>query len=84
MSRARLVQAVGRTARKVRVDRLKGGDFVDLEGDRFADPDGSSPCFQMQYKMVMEVVRETPGCVCVHFDGFSCGFPPDHELEVVP
>jgi hypothetical protein len=81
-------------AAKRYVRDLQPGDRVDLEGDAFADPDyipsgedapegymGSR--FQFEFERVMEVEQETPDCIRVDFEsGFSCGFPPDHLVDV--
>jgi hypothetical protein len=66
-----------------RVVDLRPGDYVDLEGDRFADPLRNKPTLQFIYQMVDAVERETADCVAVWFDGFDCvGFPPDHLVAV--
>lgn len=75
-------------AAKRRVDQLRPGDRVDLEGDAIADPyenpeDSEHPEFQFEFERVLEVERETPDCIRVDFEsGFSCGFPPDHLVDV--
>lgn len=67
------------------VKDLHPGMFVDLEGDRFADPHGENPALQYEYTLVDHVERETPACVAVYFEGFDCvGFPPDHLIWVEP
>lgn len=76
-----------------RVDMLRTGDRVDLEGDIFADPRGGAtdslsmedsdhPEFAMEFQTVREIDRESDECICVYFDNFACGFPPDHWLDV--
>ena len=63
---------------------LRIGDRVDLEADTFADPahDPHSP-FQFEFEVVAGVERETDDCTRVDFEsGFSCGFPPDHLVDV--
>ena len=62
---------------------LKRGDLVDLEGDRFADPQGNNPMFQTELMHVTNVTRETEACTAVAFEGWDvCGFPPDHVVTV--
>lgn len=73
-----------------RVDMLRIGDRVDLENDIFADPDGyvsgpnnsSHPEFQYEFQEVLEIERESEDCICVYFNNFACGFPPDHWIDV--
>ena len=73
-----------------RVDALRIGDRVDLEADIFADPYGGSdvadsphPEFAFEFEVVADIERETPDCIRVDFEsGFSCGFPPDHWIDV--
>jgi len=67
---------------KKRADEIREGDMVDLQGDVFADPAGDHVCFEFLYQTVHEAERETPSCVRIDFDNFSCGFPPSHVLEV--
>lgn len=68
------------------VSDLRVGDYVDLEGNIFADPftDGESPHpeFAFEFQEVCEIEFETPDCTVVHFNNFSCGFPPDHWIDV--
>lgn len=74
-----------------RVDALRIGYRVDLECDCFADPDGYTrgpdasdhPEFAFEFERVESIERETPDCIRVDFEsGFSCGFPPDHLIDV--
>lgn len=69
-------------AAKCRIDQLRVGDRVDLEGDQYADPGHDRPDFQCEFQVVSEIEHETAYCVVVHFDNFSCGFPPDHMVDV--
>ena len=66
---------------KKRAADLMPGDLVDLEDDPFAD-NGEHPEFEFEFCEVIDVERETPDCVRVDFDNYSCGFPVDHELEI--
>lgn len=74
-----------------RVDMLKIGDRVDLENDIFADPcaknslglgDSEHPEFAYEFQTVHEIEQESADCICVYFDNFACGFPPDHWIDV--
>lgn len=82
---------------KRRVDELKVGDRVDLEGDIFADPSGGAtdsitmgdtdhPEFAFQFEMVATITLEphdVEPCIAVEFEsGLIFGFPPDHMIEV--
>lgn len=62
---------------------LKVGDSVDLYGDQYADPnkDDQKP-FAFMYETVEEVKQETTNCIRVVFCTITCGFPPDHEVQV--
>jgi hypothetical protein len=75
----------------IRARDLRPGDLLDLEGDPYADPRGDSLSadgehfygFEYELAEVVEPVEfETPTCVVVHTDMVSCGFPPDHEINV--
>lgn len=65
------------------VSALRVGDHVDLEGDIFADPDRERLEFTYEFAVVEAIEHETGDCTRVDFEGgFSCGFPPDHWLDV--
>jgi hypothetical protein len=65
------------------IARLRVGDMVDLEGDKYADQNRDHPTFESEYVMVASIERETPACLVVGFEGFDMvGFPPDHLLPV--
>ena len=75
-----------------RIDALRIGQRVDLEGDMFADPDyyasgdpdtSEHPEFQYEFEVVAAVEPETPECTLAIFEsGYACGFPPDHLVSV--
>ena len=75
-----------------RVDALRPGDRINLEADVIADPDyfetgdplsSEHPEFQFEFQIVKSVEQEDSDCIRVDFEsGFSCGFPPDHWLDV--
>lgn len=68
---------------KKAIKDLQSGDLVDLQGDKHADPQSDVVSYKFEYAEVEAVVRETRQCYVVHFCGDkSCGFPPDHEVEV--
>lgn len=70
----------GAVKRKVR--DLRVGDRVDLEGDEIAD-NGEHPEFQFEFQTVLTLEREGEDCIVVGFEsGFTCGFPPDHMIDV--
>jgi hypothetical protein len=67
----------------VKVKDLRERDYVDLEGDPYADPQSDKPEYEFEYAIVAGIERETPTCVRVDFEtGNSVGFPPDHEVDV--
>lgn len=66
----------------VAIKDLRPGDMVDLEGDKYADPDGGNAMLADRLHEVDFVEVETRGCTCVDFLDYSCGFPPDHEVRV--
>lgn len=80
-----------------RVDALKPGDRVDLQSDIVADPAGylaaergdysgefsEHPEFEFEFEAVMTITPETADCILIEFEsGFTCGFPPDHWVDV--
>lgn len=77
----------------IRIDQLKIGQRVDLEGDTIADVLGymthgeetDHPEFVFDYEVVLDLIPEGPDCICVHFNsGFACGFPPEHLVDIDP
>jgi hypothetical protein len=66
------------------VSNLQSGDMIDLFGDAFADPNKDpSRSFKFEFETVLEVKQETHDCFRVDFEsGFSCGFPPNHEVRI--
>ena len=64
-----------------RVDMLRIGDRIDLEGDKIADPDKSDD-FVYEFTRVESVKLETPDCVLVETSQGCFGFPPGHMIEV--
>lgn len=65
-----------------RVDMLRIGDRVDLENDKFADPNGTNESPLFEFLTVGTIERETRGCIRIDFDNYSCGFPPNHWVDV--
>lgn len=68
--------------RMTRVDELREGDCVDLEGDPFSDPDGDDPRFETEYAVVEAVEFETENCIVIHYGNHACGYPPNHRVPV--
>lgn len=67
------------------VKDLLPGDRVDLESDRYADPDHDDIGYECEYAIVEEVIQETDDCVLVHFASTpSIGFPTDWTVRVDP
>lgn len=71
----------------VRADQVKVGDLLDLEGDRFADPENGggvelpTNAFEFELAEVTEVELETADCVRIGGLGFCVGFPVGHMLK---
>ena len=66
-----------------KVTELREGDHVDLQGDRYADPDAEHPEYEFDYAVVDTLQWEGPGCLVVHFESTdSVGFPPTHNVRV--
>jgi hypothetical protein len=72
----------------IKAANVKAGDRLDLEGDKFADPNGDGIGesghfygFEFELAEVESVVRETPGCILIHTSLGSFGFPPDHLIK---
>lgn len=66
------------------VSELKPGDLVDLQGDKYADPNNDHPELEFELQVVDAVERETDTCIAIWFDDFDCvGFPPDHVVQVL-
>ena len=65
------------------MQELQIGDVVDLEGDRFADPDGSNDFLKYELVTIEDIERETGDCTCIYFQDFDAvGFPVDYMLDV--
>lgn len=73
------------SAPRLAVEDLIPGEHVDLEGDRYADPNGDTIAYQSEYAVVDSVEIETPKCTVVHFiNGPSIGFPTGWTLKKDP
>ena len=68
------------TKTRVRAEDIRPGDVVDLEGDRYADPNGEDVSFRHEHAIVSNVERETPECVRLDLADESYGFPVTHHL----
>ena len=65
-----------------RADMLRIGDRIDLEGDKFADPNGTKEDFVYGFAGVKSVTLKTAYCVLIETSQGAFGFPPDHMVEV--
>lgn len=67
-------------------DKLETGHAelsVDLEGDKYADPDNSNRAYEDLFAEVIGATKETSECIVLHFEGMpSVGFPIYHQLKV--
>lgn len=66
----------------MKVRDLKPGMLLNLEGDPYADPDHDNVYLEYEFQVVVTVEEETPECVVVYCENFTCAFPPDHDVEV--
>ncbi len=64
------------------VNQVQVGWQLDLEGDKYADPEGVSAFFWAEYAEVTYVEWETPGCILIAGDGWAFGAPPEHQVKV--
>jgi hypothetical protein len=65
------------------VKDLKPGDLIDLQNDRYADPDGIIVIYECQYCEVAELDQETDTCIVVYFaNSHAVGFPPNHKVKL--
>lgn len=65
-----------------RADQVRIGDRIDLEDDKYADPNGTNEEFPFEFATVTRVERETDQCVLIETTQGSFGFPPDHWIDV--
>lgn len=66
-----------------RVEELREGDKIDLEGDAYADPDKTEIYYQCEYVEVIDIKWEGENCVVISTEAGVVGFPPKHEVKVV-
>ncbi len=67
---------------EILIRQLTPGMKVDLEGDRYADPDRSSAALEYELAEVVGINWETASCVRVDTTEGAYGFPPDHSVIV--
>ena len=68
---------------RVQIRDLQIGDRVDLENDRYANPNIDHPLYEFEMAVVSDVAPETPTCTAVTFeDGTQVGFPPNWYVEI--
>ena len=77
-----LLESINMTSITKAVRDLVVGDMVDLAGDHYADPKRDQPALECEYQIVSWLEVETPACICVFFEGFVCGFPPEHLVKL--
>lgn len=65
---------------RVPVSALAEGDRIDLEGDKYADPQHEHPMYPFEDAVVIGVEPETENCTVIHIEGESIGFPPSHYV----
>lgn len=62
---------------------LRPGDYVDLAGDLYADPDNSEPDWTYEYAEVVAVTQSPNGGFVVEFhNSTAVAFPANHELRL--
>ena len=64
------------------VNELKIGDSIDLEGDKYADPNGDNVALASEWQEVYSLERETPTCIVIETPYITVGFPVDHVVRV--
>jgi hypothetical protein len=68
---------------KLKPIEVKEGDLLDLEDDKYADPNGNDLYFPCELVLVSaNAIQETDGCVLVKTEVDWYGFPNDHVLSV--
>ncbi len=65
-----------------RIDQVRVSDRLDLEGDEYADPNGTKEEFTFEFAEVLNVERETKNCILIETTQGSFGFPPKHWIDV--
>lgn len=68
---------------KKKVQDLKTGDKVDLEGDKYADPFNNNPYYASELAIVDSIEQETESNIIVYFEEATVSFPMNYELKVV-
>ena len=61
---------------------LKVGMRIDLEGDKYADPEGENTLLQNEYAEVETVDIETEDCVCIYAHNVTVGLPVEHKIKL--
>lgn len=67
---------------QVSVNDLKVGDVIDLEGDKYADPQKDNTILQYEY-LTVECVDFTPNGVLVMTSEVNCLFPHGHLVQKI-
>jgi hypothetical protein len=68
----------------IRAAELRIGDMIDLSGDAYADPEGTSTYFECEYATVEGIDHETAECVAISIEGVDMfGFPVDHPVRLM-
>jgi hypothetical protein len=69
-----------------RIDQVRVGDRLDLQGDEYADPDNDPhTVFAYMFAEVESIEYEphdTDPCIALHTSLGSFSFPPDHWVVV--
>lgn len=67
------------------VEQVKEGDMLELQGDRYADPNGDEAILGDQFVVALhDALRETPECTTLHLGDFDLvGFPVGHLVRVM-
>lgn len=67
---------------QIRVNDLKPGDVIDLQDDKFADPDSDNTWLQNELSIV-ENVEVLPDGILVQFTNAAAKFPFNHLVYQV-
>ncbi len=66
----------------IKASELKEGDMIDLEGDKFADPNNDNAALECEYCIVEGIEQETPECIVIYTQHVNVAVPTDHPIKL--
>lgn len=69
---------------EIRADQLRPGDLLDLEGDKFCDPEPMQAEHRVGYIELVGIRLERPNLLMLGFPDEHYGVPPGHLMRVRP